>query len=124
MKRSTQRILTTHAGSLPRPAEVLQLVEGRDQRQVLAQPGAADLIDAAVRATVRKQADVGIDVPSDGEMGRTGFSSYATERLTGFDGAAQPMAPAVERTMFPEFYAEVPAGPGRGFQWPACNGPI
>lgn len=124
MKRSTDRILTTHAGSLPRPPEILALVEGRDQRQVLAQPGAAELIDAAVRATVRKQTEVGIDVPSDGEMGRTGFSSYVTERLTGFDGAAQPMAPAVERSMFPEFYAEVAAGPGRGFQWPACNGPI
>lgn len=124
MKRSTERILTTHAGSLPRPSEVLQLVEGRDQRQVLAQPGAAELIDAAIRVAVDKQADVGIDVPSDGEMGRVGFSAYVTERLSGFDGAPRPMAAPVERSMFPEFYAEVAAGPGGGFQWPACNGPI
>ena len=124
MKRSTERILTTHAGSLPRPPEVLKLVEGRDQRQVLSQPGAAELIESAIKATVRKQAEVGIDIPSDGEMGRVGFSAYVTERLSGFDGAPQPMAPAVERSIFPEFYAETAAGPGRGFQWPACNAPI
>ena len=45
MKRSTARILTTHAGSLPRPREILDLVEGRDQREVYARPGAAQLID-------------------------------------------------------------------------------
>ena len=124
MKRSDDRILTTHAGSLPRPAELLQLVEGRDQRQVLAQPGAADKIDAAVRAVVERQVQTGIDVPSDGEMGRVGFSSYATERLTGFDGEPRPMLGQVERSMFPEFYAENTAGPGRGVTWPTCNGPI
>ena len=114
MKRSDDRILTTHAGSLPRPAELLQLVEGRDQRQVLAQPGAADKIDAAVRAVVERQVQTGIDVPSDGEMGRVGFSSYATERLTGFDGEPRPMLGQVERSMFPEFYAETrPARPRR-----------
>jgi len=124
MKRSDDRILTTHAGSLPRPVELLQLVEGRDQRQVLAQPGAADKIDAAVRAVVERQVQTGIDVPSDGEMGRVGFSSYATERLTGFDGEPRPMLGQVERSMFPEFYAENTAGPGRGVTWPTCNGPI
>jgi 5-methyltetrahydropteroyltriglutamate--homocysteine methyltransferase len=124
VKRSTERILTTHAGSLPRPPEVLKLVEGRDQRQVLSQPGAEQLIAEAVVATVRKQSDVGIDIPSDGEMGRVGFSAYVTERLSGFDGAPQPMPPAVERSIFPDFYAETAAGPGRGFQWPACNAPI
>src|SRR5579864_2470018 len=120
MKRSTDRILTTHAGSLPRPPEILSLVEGRDQREVLGQPGAAERISEAVRNTVEHQQRIGIDIPSDGEMGRVGFSAYVTERLTGFDGPPQPMQPAVERTMFPEFYAENMAGPGRGVQWPAC----
>jgi 5-methyltetrahydropteroyltriglutamate--homocysteine methyltransferase len=124
MKRSTDRMLTTHAGSLPRPPQVLALVEGRDQRQVLAQPGAPQLIEDAVRSAVDQQADVGIDIPSDGEMGRVGFSAYVTERLTGFDGAPRPMSPQVERSLFPEFYADTVSGPARGFQWPACNGPI
>lgn len=124
MKRSDQRILTTHAGSLPRPAEILQLVEGRDQREVLAQPGATEAIAGAIRAVVDQQVQAGIDVPSDGELGRVGFSAYATERLSGFDGEGRPMQGQVERSMFPEFYAENTAGPARGVSWPACNGPI
>jgi 5-methyltetrahydropteroyltriglutamate--homocysteine methyltransferase len=124
MKRSTDRILTTHAGSLPRPREVLDLVEGRDQREVFKQAGAAELIGRAVRDAVAHQVEAGIDVPSDGEMGRVGFSAYVTERLTGFDGPPRPMPPQVERSMFPEFYADLAAGPARGVQFPACNGPI
>ena len=119
MHRSTDRILTTHAGSLPRPPEILELVEGRDQRDVQFDQRFAD----AVGAVVRRQVEMGIDVPTDGEMGRVGFSSYATERLTGFDGERRPMTGQVERSMFPEFYAEA-MGPGAGIGWPACNGPI
>jgi 5-methyltetrahydropteroyltriglutamate--homocysteine methyltransferase len=123
MKRSTERILTTHAGSLPRPREVLDLVEGRDQREVSALPGADQVVDQAVHAVVRRQLDAGIDVLSDGEMGRVGFSSYATERLTGFDGARRPMADPVERSIFPEFYAELAQRPSRP-PFPSCDGPI
>lgn len=118
------RIRTTHAGSLPRPPEVLALVEGRDQREVLAQPGADSLIADAVRDVVERQVRLGIDLVSDGEMGRVGFSSYVTERLSGFDGPRQPMAPPVEGTLFPEFYRDVQAGPARGFGFPTCTGPI
>lgn len=57
-------------------------------------------------------------------MGRVGFSSYVTERLTGFDGPPQPMGQTVERTMFPEFYTDVAAGPARGFGFPTCTGEI
>jgi 5-methyltetrahydropteroyltriglutamate--homocysteine methyltransferase len=119
MHRSTDRILTTHAGSLPRPPEILELVEGRDQREVQFDQRFAD----AVGSVVRRQVEIGIDVPTDGEMGRVGFSAYATERLTGFDGERRPMTGQVERSMFPEFYAEA-MGPGAGIAWPACNGPI
>jgi 5-methyltetrahydropteroyltriglutamate--homocysteine methyltransferase len=123
MRRSTERILTTHAGSLPRPREVLDLVEGRDQREVSATPGAERVVDQAVHSVVRQQMDAGIDVLSDGEMGRVGFSSYATERLTGFDGPRRPMADPVERAMFPEFYAELAQRPSRP-PLPSCDGPI
>jgi len=123
MKRSTERILTTHAGSLPRPPAILELVEGRDQREVLATPGADQLISEAVKAVVHRQVQAGIDVPTDGEMGRVGFSSYATERLTGFDGTPRPVQTQVESALFPEFYAEMALGPSRP-DLPACNGPI
>jgi 5-methyltetrahydropteroyltriglutamate--homocysteine methyltransferase len=123
MRRSTERILTTHAGSLPRPREVLELVEGRDQREVFATPGADGLVDEAVKSAVRKQIEAGIDVLSDGEMGRVGFSSYATERLSGFDGAPRSMPVQVERALFPEFYAEM-ALRTSPLLFPACNGPI
>ena len=123
MKRSTERMLTTHAGSLPRPREVLDLVEGRDQREVSSTPGADRVVDQAVHSVVRQQLDAGIDVLSDGEMGRVGFSSYATERLTGFDGVRRPMGDPVERAMFPEFYAELAQRPSRP-PFPACDGPI
>jgi 5-methyltetrahydropteroyltriglutamate--homocysteine methyltransferase len=123
MKRSVDRILTTHAGSLPRPAAVLALVEGRDQREVVATPGALATIDVATADAVRRQVDLGIDIPSDGEMGRVSFSAYATERLTGFDGTPSPVPPQVERTLFPEFYADM-ASPRAILAFPACNGPI
>jgi len=123
MKRSTEHILTTHAGSLPRPREILDLVEGRDQREVRAVPGADQLIGEAVKSAVRRQVQTGIDVPTDGEMGRVGFSAYATERLAGFDGAPHPMQPQVEMALFPEYYAEMTLSPTR-LQFPACNGPI
>lgn len=122
MKRSIERILTTHAGSLPRPREVLALVEGRDQREVRSTPGLEQVVEAAVKSAVRKQVDAGVDVVSDGEMGRVGFSAYATERLTGFDGAPLSMSGQVERRLFPEYYEQVAAPPAGPF--PACNGPI
>jgi len=80
-------------------------------------------IASAVKSVVQRQVSMGIDVPTDGEMGRVGFSSYATERLSGFDGEGKPMTGQVERSMFPEFYAEA-AGPAVGIRWPTCNGPI
>jgi 5-methyltetrahydropteroyltriglutamate--homocysteine methyltransferase len=123
VKRSSERMLTTHAGSLPRPPAILELVEGRDQRDVRTRPGAAELIDDAVKTAVRRQVELGIDLPSDGEIGRVSFSAYATERLTGFDGSPREMPPQVERTMFPEFYADM-ASPRAGLPFPACNGPI
>ncbi len=123
MKRSTERILTTHAGSLPRPPEILELVEGRDQRDVRSAPGADRLIDEAVKCVVRKQVETGLDVVNDGEMGRVGFSSYATERLSGFDGPRRSMPAQVERSLFPEFYAQM-APPSSSPQLPMCTGPI
>ena len=70
---------------------------------------------------VRRQADTGIDVLTDGEIGRVAFSWYATERLSGFDGAPRSVMQRVETLMFPEYYESLGAPP---FDLPACNGPI
>jgi 5-methyltetrahydropteroyltriglutamate--homocysteine methyltransferase len=121
MQRSTARILTTHTGSLPRPAALVQMVEGHDQREVRAHPGFTSQVHAAVAAVVRQQADVGIDVLTDGEMSKVAFSAYVTERVTGFDGPPRPLAAQIEPRLFPEYYQALPpAGPG----FRACNGPI
>ena len=121
MKRSTERILTTHTGSLPRPPEMLEILEGRDQREARANPEYQPRVQAAVKRAVDQQVQAGIDIPSDGEMGRVAFSWYATERLTGFDGPRRSVMQRVEQDMFPEYYATVSSV---GLNLPACNGPI
>src|SRR5690348_13351066 len=90
MKRSTDRILTTHVGSLPRPPDPLPALLGSGQ-------GAADRerVRTAVRDAVGRQVAAGLDIVSDGEMGKPGFAHYIADRLTGYQGAAapQPFAP-------------------------------
>jgi 5-methyltetrahydropteroyltriglutamate--homocysteine methyltransferase len=84
MKTSTDRILTTHVGSLPRPESIKALLRARLGGQPLDESQLAARVAEAVRAVVRQQAEVGLDVISDGEMSKTSFLAYAEERLTGF----------------------------------------
>jgi 5-methyltetrahydropteroyltriglutamate--homocysteine methyltransferase len=84
MKTSTERILTTHVGSLPRPESIKALLRARLGGQPLDEVQLAGRVAEAVTAVVRQQADVGLDVISDGEMGKASFLAYAEERLTGF----------------------------------------
>jgi 5-methyltetrahydropteroyltriglutamate--homocysteine methyltransferase len=121
MKRSTERVLTTHTGSLPRPLELLEVLEGHDQREARRHPEYAGRVEDAVKRAVRGQSDAGIDVLTDGEMGRVAFSWYATERLSGFDGQRRSVMQRVEPLMFPEYYADQQAF---SLELPACNGPI
>src|SRR5437879_650287 len=121
MKRSTERILTTHTGSLPRPADLLEILEGRDQREARAHPDYTRRVGDAVTQVVRKQVDTAVDIVTDVEMGRVSFSWYATERLTGFDGPPRSVMQRVEPLLLPDYYAAVPLAP---FNLPACSGPI
>jgi 5-methyltetrahydropteroyltriglutamate--homocysteine methyltransferase len=121
MKRSTERILTTHTGSLPRPPELLELLEGHDQREARAHPEYDGRVASAVKSAVRSQAEAGIDVLTDGEMGRVAFSWYVTERLTGFDGPRRSVMQRVEPLLFPEYYESQAAFT---LELPTCNGPI
>ncbi len=84
MKTSTNRILTTHVGSIPRPEGVTALLRARLSGHTLDEAQLAARVAEAVAEVVRRQAEVGIDVISDGEMGKTSFLAYADERLTGF----------------------------------------
>lgn len=84
MRTSTDRILTTHVGSLPRPERITTLLRTRLQGQPIDDAQLASCVTEAVHAVVRQQAAVGLDVITDGEMGKTSFLAYADERLTGF----------------------------------------
>jgi 5-methyltetrahydropteroyltriglutamate--homocysteine methyltransferase len=84
MKSRTRRILTTHVGSLPRPESIRSLLRARLSGQTLDEAQLAARVTEAVAEVVRAQAEVGLDVISDGEMGKTSFLAYTDERLTGF----------------------------------------
>jgi 5-methyltetrahydropteroyltriglutamate--homocysteine methyltransferase len=83
------RILTTHAGSLPRPADLIELIWAKMDGQEVDRVQLEDRMRSAVAEVVAKQRDLGIDVISDGEMSKPGFSTYVSERFSGFDGQAE-----------------------------------
>jgi len=113
LKRSTERILTTHVGSLVRPPAILEGMKARVLKRPHDEAQLARDIDQDVRDVVRKQAEVGIDIPSDGEFGRQGFEAYISERLSGLqalpeapgDDAFQFVSPS-ERALFPGFFEQ------------------
>ena len=88
MKTSTDRILTTHVGSIPRPENVRALLRARLGGQAIDEAELAARAAEAVTEVVRRQAEVGLDIVSDGEMSKTSFLAYTDERLTGFVPAA------------------------------------
>jgi 5-methyltetrahydropteroyltriglutamate--homocysteine methyltransferase len=121
MKRSTERILTTHTGSLPRPADLTALLEALDAGTV---PDAA-AFDARVRRAVadivRQQVTTGVDVVNDGEQGKVGYSTYVRHRLTGFGGQSSVPGRA-DWADFPEAAAR--SERRSTISRPACDGPI
>jgi len=121
MKRSTDRILTTHTGSLPRPADLTGMLEALDTG-VGPDSAAFDArVRRAVADIVRQQVDAGVDVVSDGEQGKVGYSTYVRHRLTGFDGQSGA-AKRADWADFPEAAAR--AERRAAIMRPACNGPI
>ncbi len=112
MKRSQNRILTTHVGSLVRPQEVVEALQRKADGQAFSE-GERAMIGRHVAEAVRLQAECGIDVPSDGEYSKTGFSQYITDRLTGFElrtdlpGRGGGTARSRDRKRFPDAYREI-----------------
>src|SRR5580700_10138317 len=123
MKRSTDRILTTHTGSLPRTAKVVELLLAEQKN-----PGARkEELDAAVREAiahvVAKQVECGIDVVNDGEQGRTDYTVHVLDRLSGFAGESTPPLGTGDPE-FPEL-AQLLAQFASPFQHrPACTGEV
>src|SRR5689334_13419011 len=107
MKRSTDAIVTTHTGSLPRPDDLVELLYATESGD-----GAVDhaqleqRVRSAVQETVQQQVEAGIDVINDGEMSKVSYSTYVSNRLTGFDSRVQVQRyPRADAAAFPR-YAE------------------
>ncbi len=121
MKRSTEHILTTHTGSLPRPPELTAALQRRDRGE--GEDGGLDAqIRDAVADIVRHQADAGVTVVNDGEAGKIGYSTYVKERLEGFGGTGGLAGMPADMVEFPEFMQRVMGG--LDFEMPACIGPV
>jgi 5-methyltetrahydropteroyltriglutamate--homocysteine methyltransferase len=127
MKRSLDRILTTHVGSLPRPAALLELASG--QKGPPKDPAAyAERLREAVAEVVRRQAEVGIDIVGDGEFGKESWSAYILNRISGFEIRPHQMRVVEwlgrDRERFAEFLAEAFPRAAKGAPTEACIGPI
>ena len=85
MKNSSNRILTTHVGSMTRPPEVVEALRPKEAGQPYDKQELESRIKNAVAAVVKRQVETGIDIPSDGEFSKSSFSGYANERLSGFE---------------------------------------
>ncbi|MFY9837919.1 MAG: cobalamin-independent methionine synthase II family protein [Xanthobacteraceae bacterium] len=131
MKRSTERILTTHVGSLIRPAPLQEFLRAKQAGKPYDRSAYKTCLASSVVDVVREQAEVGIDVVSDGEFGKSiSWSQYVLERLSGFERrpikpGGNPFMRGVDRERFAEFYAELDAREGMATTVEAvCVGPI
>jgi len=121
VKRSTEHILTTHTGSLPRPPELTAALQRRDRGEG-EDAGLNTQIRDAVADIVRHQADAGVTVVNDGEAGKIGYSTYVKERLEGFGGTGGLAGMPADMIEFPEFMQRVMGD--LDFEMPACIGPV
>jgi 5-methyltetrahydropteroyltriglutamate--homocysteine methyltransferase len=124
MRLSTDRILTTHVGSLPRPQEVADLLFAEDRGE--AQPGPAfeDAIRRGVDGVIREQLEAGIDIVSDGEMSKISYATYIRHRLTGFEGDSPRPTPQ-DIDELPDYRDKlVKEGASAKYLRPVCKGPI
>ena len=129
MKRSTSRILTTHVGSLPRPADLLEMMDAREKGAAPDPNAYEQRLRAAVSEIVNKQVELGIDVIDDGEYSKPSFVTYINQRLGGFEtdtsgSITNQWSQSREALAFPEYYnSPANAGPPRPPNM-VCTGPI
>jgi 5-methyltetrahydropteroyltriglutamate--homocysteine methyltransferase len=124
MRRSTERFLTTHTGSLPRPEDLVRTMYAREEGVPVDAEALERRVAQAVREVVRKQADAGIDVVNDGEMSKPSYATYIKDRLDGFGGTGNTFVYA-DLVDYPNLARRVFGDPGRSRRkTPACNAPI
>ena len=124
MKRSFDRFLTTHTGSLPRPEDLIRMMFAKEEGIPIEPRAFAVRIRGAVTEIVRRQTATGIDVINDGEMSKPSYATYIKDRLNGFGGESQP-PPYPDLVAFPGLHQKVYGDRGRARRkMPGCNGPI
>ncbi|HZT49232.1 MAG TPA: cobalamin-independent methionine synthase II family protein [Hyphomicrobiaceae bacterium] len=124
MKRSTERFLTTHTGSLPRPDDLIRMMYAREEGVPVDAAALGRRVREAVAEIVRKQLGAGIDLVNDGEMSKPSYATYVKDRLAGFGGTGNTFV-YQDLASFPRLAQRVFGDPGRSRRkTPACNGPI
>jgi 5-methyltetrahydropteroyltriglutamate--homocysteine methyltransferase len=124
MKRSTERFLTTHTGSLPRPEDLIRAMYAKEEGVPVDPAALAQRVASAVEEVVRKQAEAGVDVINDGEMSKPSYATYIKDRLSGFGGSGNTFV-YQDLTAFPNLAKRVFGDPGRSRRkTPACNAAI
>jgi 5-methyltetrahydropteroyltriglutamate--homocysteine methyltransferase len=124
LKASSERILVTHVGSLPRSQAVTDVLFARDRGEALDADAANSIIASAVREVVSRQVEAGVDVVSDGEMSKITYATYIKDRLTGFAGDT-PREPGQDLVEFPRILRRLAeTGATAKYQRPRCVGEI
>ena len=117
-------IRTTHVGSLPRSAEVTDLLFAAERGEQVDDRRFDEMMTAAVDETVRRQVEAGIDLVSDGEMAKISYATYIKDRITGFDGDS-PRRPPADLQDFPGFLQrQASSGGTPTYRRPRCVGEV
>ncbi len=126
MKRSVERILTTHTGSLPRPDKLVELMYAKEEGKKVDAQLLGERVRDAVREVVVRQKSVGLDVVSDGEMSKPSYATYVTERLSGFAGKSQrpKLSDLLDYPNVASAYFNDPGVKRLNMNRPACSGPV
>ena len=125
MQLSTERILTTHVGSMPRPQPVVDMLFAEDQGEAYDQSAYDSVMAGAVKETVQSQRDSGVDVVSDGEMSKISYATYIRHRLSGFIIGEMPRATPKDLDDFPAYKQKLADSGGTPkYHRPICDAPI
>src|SRR5258708_6897962 len=124
MKRSTNRFMTTHTGSLPRPDDLIRMMYAKEEGVPVDAAAVSQGVASAGEELVGKQAESGVDIVNDGEMSKPSYATYIKDRLSGFGGTGNTFV-YQDLVAFPNLAKRVFGDPGRSRRkTPACNAPI
>ncbi len=124
MQRSTERFLTTHTGSLPRPDDLIRMMYAKEEGVPVDRPALEARIRSAVAEIVSRQCSAGVDLVNDGELSKPSYATYVKDRLNGFGGTGNSFV-YQDLSDFPKLAERVFGDPGRSRRkTPACNAPI